>query len=699
MDTITRRLFAASSLLLLSSACGSARHTPGLASSPALSARHPQFGTFGVDLDNRDLSARPGDDFYRYCSGRWLDAAQIPADRSSWGTGSILTERVLNDVKALIESIAASPLAPGSNEQKIADFYRAFMRSEQIDRSGMAPAQASLEAISEIRTHAELWSFACRYGVITYFPTPVGANFPIIMYTGVDARDPDRYCLTLSHAGLGLPDRDYYLRQDGEFPALRAQYRIHVERQLAFAGQRDAAAKAQAILSLETEIAHRHWPLERRRDVGATYNKLARAELIALNPDFPWSTGFQRAGVDHLDTFIAAEIDTIKPLTQLVLETPVTTWKAYLTFHLIRAFASVLPAAIDAEDFGFFGRTLNGQPAPRQRWKRAIGALGPLLGDAVGKAYVERHFSPSAKAHAEQLVENMRQAFGARIDQLPWMSPETKVAAREKLRSFRPKIGYPDRWRDYSQLEIRPGDAFGNVERAIEHEWRRQISRLEAPVDRGEWFLTTFTVDAYYNPDWNEIQFPAAILQPPFFDASADPAVNYGAIGAVIGHEMGHGFDDQGARRDARGRLRDWWSEPDVARFEGLGDRLTAQYDTYSPLPGMHVNGRLTLGENIADLGGLQVAYEAYRRSRAGRSPAVIDGVSGDQRFFLAYGQIWKRAWREEALRNLLLSDTHAPPQYRVNGVVRNHDAWYEAFGVRPGDALYLPSSERVLIW
>lgn len=693
IDMITRRSFAGSSFSVLAAACDSAR-----SSQPFMLPR-PQFGGFGVDLENRDLSVRPGDDFYRYCNGRWLEAAQIPADRSSSGTGSILAERVLNDVKALIESIAASPFPPGSDQEKIAHFYNAFIDPAEIDRRGMTPARASLDAIAQISTHADLWSFACRYGVITYYPAALGANFPIIMYTGVDARDPDKYCVTLSHAGLGLPDREYYLRDDGEFPALRAQYKAHVERQLAHAGQSDATAKAQAILSLETGIARLHWPLERRRDVDATYNKLTRAGLIALNPDFPWSAGLQRAGVDRLDTFIAAELDTIEPLTRLVLATPVTTWKAYLTFHLIRAFASVLPTAIDAEDFDFFGRILNGQPAPRRRWKRAIAALDSLLGDAVGKAYSERHFSALAKAQAEQLVEHMREAFAGRIDQLPWMSLETKIAARRKLRAFRAKIGYPDRWRDYSGLDIRPGDAFGNLQRSIEHEWRRQISRLDGPADRSEWFLTTFTVDAYYNPDWNEIQFPAAILQPPFFDPGADSAVNYGAIGAVIGHEMGHGFDDQGARRDARGLLRNWWSGDDMQRFEALGDRLVAQYDTYSPLPGIHVNGRLTLGENIADLGGLQVAYDAYRRSLAGRSAPVIDGLTGDRRFFLAYGQIWKRVWRDEALRNLLLSDTHAPPHYRVNGVVRNQDAWYEAFDVQPTDALYLAPEARVLIW
>lgn len=697
MSAMTRRGFAQSIWCSLAAACAPSRS----AREPRMGAEtlHPAFGTFGVALENRDLSVRPGDDFNRYCSGCWLDAAQIPADRSSWGTGSILADRVMQELKAMIESRTGRPHVVGDDEQKAAEFYNAYLDVDGIDRRGMGPARARLNAIADLRSHAEVWAFASRFGVVTYFPSPLGANFPIVMYTGVDARDPDRYCVTLTHAGLGLPDRDYYLRDDGDFPTLRDQYRAHIARQLTLAAQADADTKARAILALEIETAHRHWPAERRRDIEATYNRLTRAELIALNPAFPWSDGLQSAGLDHLDTIIVAEIDAIGPLAQLVLDTPVETWRAYLTFHFMRTFAPVLPSAIDAEDFNFFGRVLNGQATPRDRWKRAIAMLGALLGDAVGKSYVERRFSPSAKAQAETLVEQLRSAFGRRIEQLGWMSAETKRLAHEKLRTFRPKLGYPERWRDYAALDIRPGDAFGNLERAIEHEWRRQIARLDHPGDRSAWFLPTFTVDAYYNPEWNEIEFPAAILQPPFFDPAADAAVNYGAIGAVIGHEMGHGFDDQGARRDAQGRLRNWWSQDDVRRFNALGDRLAVQYDGYAPLPGIHVNGRLTLGENIADLGGLQVAYEAYRASLDGRPAPVIDGLTGEQRFFIAYGQIWKRAMREEALRNLILSDTHSPPQFRVNGVVRNHDAWYAAFDVQPGDALYLAPADRVLIW
>ncbi|HVY85800.1 MAG TPA: M13 family metallopeptidase, partial [Caulobacterales bacterium] len=542
-----------------------------------------------------------------------------------------------------------------------------------------------------LRTHAEVFAFASKPGVTV--------DFPISMYPAIDARDPDKYCLTITHAGLGLPDRDYYLRDDGQFPELRNQYRAHIARQLTQIGQSNAEAKAAAVLALETEIARRHWAIERRRDVVATYNPKTRAELIALNARFPWAAGLSSAGVGELPTFVVAELDTMRPLSQLVLATPVSTWRAYLTFHYIHGAAPVLPKAIDDENFAFFGHTLNGQPQQRERWKRAIAALDGSLGEAVGKVYVERHFPASSKAQMQELVENMRRAYGARIDGLAWMSAETKVAAREKLRTFRPKIGYPDKWRDYAPYEVRAGDAFGNAQRSAAYEWNRQIERINQPTDRDEWYITTFTVDAYYNPTWNEIVFPAAILQPPFFDPQADPAVIYGSIGAVIGHEMGHGFDDQGAKQDARGVLRDWWNADDVARFTALGNKLAAQYDAFSPLPGIHVNGRLTLGENIGDLGGLQVAYEAYKLSLNGQPAPDIGGITGDQRFFLGYGQSWKRLTRDEALRNLILSDPHSPPQYRVNGVVRNHDAWYAAFNVQPGDALYLAPADRVLIW
>jgi putative endopeptidase len=691
MTMLTRRTLTASSFAFFLAGCAS---QPASAPAPAPSpppAPHPRFGSFGVELSNRDLSVKPGDDFNRYCNGHWFDTTQIPPDRSSWGSGSILSDQVIHDLRGLIETTASAGGAPGSNEQKLADFYNAFMNTDAINAKGLAPVQADLAEIAAIRTHAQVWALACKPGF--------SVNFPIGMYPSLDARDPDKYCITLTQSGLGMPDRDYYLRTDQQFPQLRDQYKAHIARQLTNAGQPNAERKAQAILALETEIARRHWAVERRRDVVATYNKKTRAEVIALNSRFPWADGLTSAGVGNLETYVVAELDTMRPLSQLVLATTVDTWKAYLTFHYIHAAAPVLPTAIDDENFAFFGHILNGQPQQRERWKRAISAIDTSLGEAAGKLYVDRYFPASSKAQMQQLVENMRRAYGARIDQLSWMSAETKTAAHEKLRTFRPKIGYPDRWRDYSPYEVRTGDAFGNAQRSSAYEWNRQIERINQPTDRDEWGITTFTVDAYYNPTWNEIVFPAAILQPPFFDPAADPAVIYGGIGAIIGHEMGHGFDDQGARQDARGVLRDWWNAEDVRRFSALGDKLVAQYNAYSPLPGVHVNGRLTLGENIGDLGGLQVAREAYLISLNGQPSPVIDGFSGDQRFYLGYGQIWKRLSRDEALRNLVLSDPHSPPQYRVNGVVRNHDAWYAAFNVEPGDALYLAPADRVLIW
>ncbi|MFZ2029513.1 MAG: M13 family metallopeptidase [Vitreimonas sp.] len=691
MTVLTRRALTASSFAFFIAGCAS-QSTSAPAPTPSASpAPRPRFGTFGVELSNRDLTVKPGDDFNRYCNGHWFATTQIPPDRTSWGSGSILSDQVIHDVRELIEATAASGGAPGSNEQKIADFYKSFMDTNAINARGLQPVQADLARIAAIRTQGDAWALACA--------PDFSANFPISMYPSLDARDPDKYCITLTQAGLGMPDRDYYLRTDQQFPQLRDQYKAHIARQLTNAGQTDAERKASAILALETEIARRHWAVERRRDVVATYNKKTRAEVIALNSRFPWMAGLTSAGVGNLETYVVAELDTMRPLSQLVLATPVDAWKAYLTFHYIHAAAPVLPTAIDDENFAFFGHTLNGQPQQRERWKRAISAIDGSLGEAAGKLYVDRHFPASSKAQMQQLVENMRRAYGARVDQLSWMSAETKIAAHEKLRTFRPKIGYPDRWRDYSAYDVRPNDAFGNAKRSSAYEWNRQIERINQPTDRDEWGITTFTVDAYYNPTWNEIVFPAAILQPPFFDPAADPAVIYGGIGAIIGHEMGHGFDDQGARQDARGVLRDWWNAEDVRRFSALGDKLVAQYNAYSPLPGIHVNGRLTLGENIGDLGGLQVAREAYLLSLNGQPAPVIEGFSGDQRFYLGYGQIWKRLSRDEALRNLVLSDPHSPPQYRVNGVVRNHDAWYAAFTVQPGDALYLAPADRVLIW
>ncbi len=686
MIMFTRRAMGASSLALLAGcATGATQAVSEPARAPAA------IGAWGFDLTARDLNVSPGDDFFRHANGAWMANTEIPADRTRWGTFDILREKADRDARTIIEEVALAGGAPGSNQQKIADYYNSFLNQEAINAAGIAPLQPELDQIAALRTHEE---------TIRLISTPgIAVNSPIAVFVGLDERNPDRYICNMVHAGLGLPEREYYRRTDGEFPNIRAAYTAHIERLLTLAGQSGGAAKARAIVALETRIAEHHWPIADRRNRDRTYNLKTRAEIRALAPSFPWDASFEAAGLGDVQEVVISELSAMGPLANLFMQTPVSTWRSYLAYHLVRNNAAVLPQAIDDEVFDFYGRTLNGQPAQRERWKRAVQAVNGALGEAIGAIYVQRHFPPEAKQQMTDLVENLRTAYGQRIDQLPWMSAETKVAAREKLATFRPKIGYPDRWRDYSGLEVRANDAFGNAKRQSLFDWNHDLERLGRPTDKDEWFMTPQTVNAYYNPVFNEIVFPAAILQAPFFDANADPAINYGAIGGVIGHEMGHGFDDQGAKSDAHGVLRDWWNAQDVERFTAVTDRLVAQYDAFSPLEGINVNGRLTLGENIGDNGGLQVAYHAYNLSLNGQAAPVLDGLSGDQRFFLGWAQAWRGLIRDAALRNQILTDPHSPAVYRCNGTVRNMDAWYAAFNVQPGDALYLPPEERVTVW
>ena len=687
MMLLTRRAMGASTLAILAGCATGAQEATETA--PARPA--PAIGSFGVDLAARDLTVKPGDDFAHYAQGAWMANTEIPGDRTRWGTFDILREKADRDARTIIEEVALAGGAPGTNQQKIADFYNSFLNQEAINAAGIAPLQAELDQIAALRTHEQ---------AIRLISTPgIAVNSPIAVFVGLDERNPDRYICNMVHAGLGLPEREYYRRTDGEFPNIRTQYVAHIERLLTLAGQPNGARQARAILALETQIAERHWPIADRRNRDRTYNLLNRAQIRALAPRFPWDASFEAAGLGNVQEVVVSELSAMGPLANLFVRTPVRTWRSYLTYHLIRNNAAVLPQNIDDEVFDFYGRTLNGQPAQRERWKRAVQAVNGGMGEAIGEIYVQRHFPPAAKAAMTDLVENMRTAYGQRIDQLSWMSAETKVAAREKLATFRPKIGYPDRWRDYSALEVRANDAFGNSKRQQLFDWNHDLERLGRPTDKDEWFMTPQTVNAYYNPVFNEIVFPAAILQPPFFDLNADPAVNYGAIGGVIGHEMGHGFDDQGAKSDAHGVLRDWWNAEDVRRFTEVTDRLVAQYDAFTPLEGINVNGRLTLGENIGDNGGLQVAYHAYTLSRDGAPAADIDGITGDQRFFLGWAQVWRALIRDAALRNQVLTDPHSPALYRTNGTVRNMDPWYTAFNVQPGDALYLAPEDRVTIW
>jgi putative endopeptidase len=687
MMMLTRRAIGASSVALLAG-CASRGATTAEVEAPRAPAA---IGAWGVDLSARDLNVKPGDDFFRYANGTWMANTQIPADRTRWGTFDILREKADQDARVIIEEVALAGGAAGTNQQKIADYYNSFLNQDAIDAAGLAPVQDELSAIAALRNHEQTIRLISQPGV--------AVNSPIAIFVGLDERNPNRYICNMVHAGLGLPEREYYRRTDGEFPNIRREYEAHIVRLLTLAGQQNATAQARRIVALETQIAERHWPIADRRDRSRTYNLKNRAEIRALAPSFPWDAAFDAAGLGDVQEVVISELSAIGPLAELFVRTPVSTWKSYLTYHLIRNNAPVLPKNIDDEVFAFYGTTLNGQPQQRERWKRAVQAVNGALGEAIGQIYVQRHFPPEAKQQMTELVENLRRAYGERIDQLSWMSAETKVVAREKLATFRPKIGYPDRWKDYSALEVRAGDAYGNAKRQAIFDWNFDLARLPRPTDKDEWFMTPQTVNAYYNPTFNEIVFPAAILQPPFFDPNADPAVNYGAIGGVIGHEMGHGFDDQGAKSDAQGVLRDWWNENDVAAFTRVTDRLVEQYNQFSPLEGITVNGRLTLGENIGDNGGLQVSYHAYTLSRNGAEAPVLDGITGDQRFFLGWAQAWRQLIRDAALRNQVLTDPHSPALYRCNGTVRNMDTWYAAFNVQPGEALYLAPEERVTIW
>ncbi len=686
MASLTRRDMAVSGAALLAGCAGKGGTAP--APPPRGQAA---IGAWGVDLTSRDMNVKPGDDFFRHVNGAWMSANTIPADRVTWGTNDILAEKAERDVRAIIEDAARSGGAPGSNAQKISDYYNAYCDQAAIDAAGLAPIQPALTEINALRTHEDVIRFIARPDVEISSPIDIGV--------ALDEGNPDRYVPAMSHGGIGLPEREYYRRTDGRFPALRTAYQAKIAEMLGLIGQTGAEAKARAILALETQIAERHWPIADRREREKTYNLRHRADMRAINPRYPWDAQFEAAGLTYGDDIVIAELSAMRPLSELFLSTPVSTWKSFIMWHFVRARAAVLPKAIDDANFDFYGKTLNGQQQQRERWKRAIQSINNALGEAVGQIYVERHFSPESKAQALQLVENMRRAYGERIRAVTWMSEETKQRALEKLALFRPKIGYPDRWEDYSAMEIRAGDAYGNRQRVQVWVSNKDQARLGRPSDRDEWGMYPHQVNAYYNPPFNEIVFPAGYLQPPLFDMNADPAVNYGGIGGVIGHEMGHGFDDQGAKSDGHGVLRDWWSPEDVTRFQAVTDRLASQYDAFEPLPGIHVNGRLTLGENIGDNGGLQVALHAYHLSLNGQEAPVLDGLTGDQRFFLSRAQGRKQIIRDQALTNQVLSDAHSPNVYRINGVVRNMDAWYAAFNVQPGEALYLADDQRVEIW
>ena len=648
----------------------------------------PKYGPWGVDYATMDRSVKPGNDFFGYAEGTWLKTAPIPADKARAGYNYELPDLAERDVRAIVEAAARAPATPVARQ--IADYYSAWMDEGRIEAAGTRPLAPQLARIAAVKTRADLVALMFEPGYAS----------PVDVYLQPDPKQPTRYTVGASQARLGLPTRDYYLLAEPKYVAFRAAYRAYIVKLLGLAGIADAAPKADAIIALETRLSQDQWTPERRRDPVATYNPMDRAQLAALAPEFGWTPALARLKLAPMPTVVVSEPSAVAAAAKRLGDVPLATWRDWLAFRFVSDHAQYLPKVFDAANFDFYKRTLNDVPAQRDRWKRGVELLDKHLGEAVGQLYVERHWSPATDAQMGELIADLRAAYADKITHAAWMDAPTRKEALAKLASFDPRIGHPKRYIDYSSFAVSRTDPLANAMAAARFDWQLQLSRLGKPVDRSLWDMTPQTVNAYYNPLMNQVTFPAAILQPPFFDPAADPAVNYGETGATIGHEMGHGFDDEGRQYDAQGRLRDWWTKASAERYTAHAQMLVKQFDAYEPIPGVRIKGQLTLGENLGDLGGLEAAYAAYRRyvSRHGE-PRVIDGFTGDQRFFLAYAQSWQGKAREGALRSQLLSDPHSPEQYRVNGIVRNFEPWYAAFAVKPGDALYLPPESRVRVW
>ncbi|MDO1559180.1 M13-type metalloendopeptidase [Brevundimonas sp. 2R-24] len=649
-----------------------------------------RLGTWGFDIAGMDRSVSPGDDFFRYANGLYLDATEIPSDRTRWGSFDMLAQLSENRLQTLIHDISAGQHAEGSDEAKIAALYTSFLDEARVNALGAQPLMPLIEQIRAADTREALAAYQGR---------TAGGFGRSLTGTAVfgDSRNPDVYAAYLFQGGIGLPDRDYYLSD--RYAEQKAAYEAYVGRILSLIGWDNPAEAAADIVAYETRLAEAQWTRVESRDRDKTYNPMTRAELVAQAPGFDWEAFFDAASLDHVDRFVVTQNTAFPRLAAIYAETPVETLQAWQAFHTADQAAPYLSQDFVDANWEFRSRTLAGQPEPRSREKRAIAFADGAMGEALGRLYVARWFPPESKAQMETLVANLREAMANRIRGLEWMSDETKQRALEKLEKFGVKIGYPDRWRDYSPLEVRADDLFGNQTRSMAYEWERQAARVGQPIDEVEWGMTPQTVNAYYSPVQNEIVFPAAILQPPFFDPEADPAVNYGGIGGVIGHEIGHGFDDQGRKSNGDGLLQEWWTEEDEARFEAQAQRLGAQFDAYEPLPGYNVQGGLTMGENIGDLAGVTLALEGYRISLDGRDSPVLDGFTGDQRVMLGWAQVWRGKYRDAAMQQMVATNPHSPPQFRVIGPLRNIDAWYEAFGVQPGERYYVPPAERVRIW
>lgn len=648
----------------------------------------------GVLQQNFDKAVRPQDDFYRYVNGQWLTVTPIPPDRSNYGAFTLLEEGAEKNLRDILEEARKANAAPGSDQQKIGDYYASFMDEATIEARGLQPlAQefSRIDALESVRDVIRYVGHAQRIGVPQ----------PFAFFVAIDEKNSTQYLGTVTQTGLGMPDRDYYLSDDARLKGVREKYRVYVSDLLSAANTADAARAADKIVALETRLAQAQWTRVQNRDAEKTYNRNDRKQLAQLTPGLDWGAFFEGAGVPEakVTAINVTQPSYLQALAQAFAEVPVADWRTYLRYKVLNGYAPDLPARIVKLNFDFQQGVISGIEQNKPRWKRGVDTVEGGIGELAGKVYVERYFSADAKRRMDTLVGNLKTAYSQGIDQLQWMTPATKAKAHAKLAQFTTKIGYPSQWHDWSALQVRRDDLIGNEMRAATVTFERNVRKLGGPIDKTEWLMTPQTVNAYYNPPANEIVFPAAILQPPFFNVQADDAVNYGGIGAVIGHEVSHGFDDQGRRYDGAGNLHDWWAVQDNDEFGRRAKMLGAQYNALSPFPGLHVNADLTMGENIADLGGVAMAYRAYQLSLEGKPAPVIDGLSGDQRFFIGWAQVWARKYRDDELKKRLLIDPHSPSEYRANNILSNMPQFFAAFGVKAGDGMYRAEQERVLIW
>ena len=659
---------------------------------PAAEKQQAQQLTSGIVLENFDKSARPQDDLNQYVNGAWMEKTEIPDDRSSVGSFFDLRERNQERLHKIIEKSANMEAAAGTNERKVGDFFNAYMDVETLNELGAKPIQSDLESINALDSYESVAEYFAHM-------SRMSTSIPFGFYVYPDAKDPQTNAMYVSQSGLGLPDREYYLSDEDKFKEFRTAYVEYISDVMEMAGVDNAKAAAERVLELETKLAEAQWTRVESRNADKTYNKMTASEVDELLGSFDFARYLKAADLNDVDNMIVSQPSYFEKLGEMFTDVDLQTWKDYLSFKVINDAASILSEDFSDRRFAFYGTTLRGIPEQEPRWKRGVDATNSVLGEVLGQVYVKEYFPPEAKEKMEGLIENLRAAYADSIQGLDWMTDETKEKALEKLAKFDPKVGYPNEWRDYSDLDISSTDLVGNYKAYAEFNYNEEIEKIGGPVDEEDWGMTPQTVNAYYSPVRNEIVFPAGILQPPFFDMNAEMAVNYGGIGAVIGHEMGHGFDDQGSKYDGEGNLNSWWTDADREAFDKRGKALSAQYSAYEPIEGVNINGDLTLGENIGDLAGLTIAYKAYMKSLDGEQAPVMDGFTGPQRVFIGWAQVWRGKYREDAIRQQVLSDPHSPAEYRVNGTVVNVPAFYEAFDVKPGDELYVAPENRVTIW